>query len=644
MKKVFKVFVSLLLVFSLFACQNKEITFSPGTYTGVGAGNFGEITVTMEFSDKEILSIVIGDNIETPDIVKPVFENIPEQILSTQSLKVDIVTGATNSSNGLIEAIEDCIEQADGDVNALRNRKIVVTQRDPIELTTDVVVIGGGGAGITAAAAAVENGASVILLEKSSALGGNTLRAGGAYNAVDPARQSAVAMTPALTAELKEILNVNEKDCGEFEETVRILKGQINDYFAKGDTTKLFDSVELHMYHIYVGGSRADKDGNEIVSNATLARVLAENSLPALEWLAGHDETIEITPGISTVLGAMWPRTHSLNVPVGTGYVTPLATYAQNNGAEFILDTKVESLIIEDGKVVGVKGVQSDGTPITVHAKNVIMATGGFAANAPMVAEYNNYWDYIPNDMKSTNTNNATGDGITIAKESGANLVGMEFSQLMPSSHPDSGALSGGVWGSAEDQVFVNLDGKRFVNEYAERDVLSNAALNQKDALFFIISDDVILGSPKSGDKNGWGDDIDTLIETGGIYKADTLEDLAKQMGVDPATFVAEIEKYNSFIDSQNDLDFHKGNLGAKILVAPFYATPRSPSLHHTMGGLEINEFTQVLDINGNVIEGLYAAGEITGGIHAGNRLGGNALADIVVFGRIAGEQAAKNR
>lgn len=622
-----------------------EKLYTAGEYTATGEGNYGEIPVTVTFSETEILSIVVGDNEETPDIAKPVFEKIPDEILTGQTLHVDVVAGATNSSKGLLAAIEACVEKAGGDVEALKNKVVEVGEKEAIEKTADVVIIGGGGAGAAAAASAAENGASVILVEKGSSLGGNTVRAGGAYNAVDEERQSAVEMNDALINDLKSILEVDENKFGDFKDTVVTLKEQIRKYFAEGDTTKLFDSEELHMYQIYIGGKRKDKNGEEITSTYTLAKKLTGQALDALNWLVSKDKTIKINDGIGTVLGAMWPRTHGLSTSVGVGFINPLAEDAKKNGAEFMLETKAEELIIENGRVVGVKAVKTDGTKVTLHAaKGVIMATGGFGANAKMVAQYNTYWPTIPEDMKSTNTSNATGDGINMGISAGANLVGMGFAQLMPSSHPETGALSGGVWGSAESQVFINKEGTRFVNEYAERDTLASAALKQTDSLFYIICDQVTAGDPQPGAKNGWGDVIDDLVETKSIYRADTLEELAEEMGVPADTLVAEIEKYNTFIDNQKDPEFGKTNFGPKIEVAPFYATPRSPSLHHTMGGLQINDEAQVLDKNGKAIPGFYAAGEVTGGIHAGNRLGGNALTDILVFGRIAGKNAASEK
>ncbi len=655
-KKIISLFLCIMMVFSLASCAANNVesekptssdsaTYKAGEYTASAKGNFGDIPVTVTFSDTEILSITVGENQETPDISKPVFEKLPKQIVEGQTLKVDMITGATNSSKGLLAAVEDCIVQAGGDVEALKNKEVAKTVKDTIEKTADVVVIGGGGAGVAAAASASENGASVILVEKGASLGGNTIRAGGGYNAVDPELQSNVEMNDALSNDLKAILEADENEFGEYKDTIVTLKSQINEYFESGDTTKLFDSPELHIYHMYVGGHRTDKNGVEIHSNLDLAKTLANNSLAALKWVVSHDDNLEIRDSIFTVLGAMWPRTHSLNANVGSGFITPLADSAVENGAEIMLETKADELIVKDGRVVGVKATQADGTPVVLNAtKGVIMATGGFAANAKMVAEYNTYWPTIPENMKSTNTANATGDGIVMGKSVGANLIGMGFAQLMPSSHPETGALSGGVWGSAESQVFVNKEGKRFVNEYAERDVLASAALEQTDALFYIICDQITAGDPKPGDKNGWGDVIDDLVASGSIYRADTLEELAEQMGVPADVFVEEIEKYNSYVDNQSDTDFGKANFGGKIEVAPFYATPRSPSLHHTMGGLEINTDAQVLDANGNVIPGFYAAGEVTGGIHAGNRLGGNALADIMVFGRIAGENAAAGK
>ena len=649
-KKLLSAALSLVLLFSLAGCGAQSsstagATYKAGTYSATVKGHNGDLTVSTEFDATSIVSVTIGDNVETAGIATPVLETFPGLIVDGQTLNVDAVSGATVSSKAVLEAVAQCVEQAGGDAEALKTKeKVAKTAGDPIEKTVDVVVIGAGGAGLSAAVSASSAGSSVIVIEKGAAVGGNTLRAGGAYNAVDPERQGKVAIEDSQITELERILAVDPATAdAEYQDTLKTLQSQIKDYMA-GDKKMLFDTVELHTYQTYMGGKRTGLDGTTIYGDYDLVHTLTSNSLSALEWVASLDENVEISDNISTVLGALWPRTHSLTASVGHGMIDPLMKGCEANNVEIMLNTAGESLIVEDGKVVGVKATQTDGTPVTLTAtKGVILTTGGYGANPKMAMEYDNYWGVLTEDMPTTNSALLTGDGIVMAKAVNANLVGMGYIQLMPSSQPVTGSLGGGLWGSAEDQVFVNKEGKRFVSEYESRDVLSKAALEQTDGIFYIICDQESAGDPQPGAKNGWGNDIDTLIEEGSVLKADTLEDLAKQMGCDPATFVAEIEKYNGFTKTGVDTDFNKVNIGAAIDVGPFYATIRTPSIHHTMGGVQINTNAEVLDTDGNVIKGLYAAGEVVGGIHAGNRLGGNALADVVVFGRIAGASAAAN-
>jgi len=617
--------------------------YTPGTYTAVGQGNFGDVEVSVTFSAAKIVSITVGENSETSGLSDPALEGIPAAIVKGQTLAVDTVSGATHSSEAVLTAVADCVKQAGGDVEALKAKKGAKTAKGArIEKSVDVVVVGGGGAGLAAAVSAAQSGAKVVLIEKASALGGNTIRAGGAYNAVDPARQKAVKMTAPLLGDLKSFLDMDEKSFGEFGPTLATLKGQIRDYLASGSTA-LFDSVELHAIQTYLGGKRVDLEGHEIHGNLELVKTLTSGAPEALGWLESLGLTFR--DEISTVLGALWPRTHGSTYHVGTGFISVLADNAAKLGVEIMLDTKADEVIVQKGRVVGVKATKADGASVVLKAsKGVVMATGGYGANPEMRAEYNTYWPSMPLTMPTTNTANATGDGIVMGEKAGAKLVGMGFVQLMPSSHPVSGALSGGLWGSAESQVFVNKQGKRFVNEYAERDVLASAALKQTDGIFYIICDQDSAGNPQPGSKNGWGDDVDTLIKNHDVYKADTLAGLEQQIGMPAGSLQAEIAKYNGYIASGADPDFGKRNFGAPLVKPPFYATIRSPSVHHTMGGLAIDELARVLDASGKAIPGFYAAGEVTGGIHAGNRLGGNAIADIMVFGRIAGASAASSR
>ncbi len=617
-----------LLVFLMMVMTGAmALAYTEGTYTATAQGNNGPVTVSVTFSADAITDVTVVEHSETAGLSDRPIAEIPAAIVENQSLAVDTVSGATNSSNAILIAVADCVAQAGGDVEALKAVAVEKAPVEDVEATYDVVVLGGGGAGLTASITAAQNGAKVILVEKAGSLGGNTLIAGQGFNACDPERQANTEMSEALLGQLKSYLDLDPADFGAFAEVLETVKGQINDYIASGSTT-LFDSPELHMLHTYMGGKRTGLDGTVIEPDLELARTFATNALDALEWAESIGAQWNDTT--STILGAMWPRSHGL---ANGNVITILTDAAKANGVEIVTDTRANELIVENGKVVGVKATTSEGANVTLHANSgVVLATGGFSANAPMVVEYNNYWPGLSDTMPSTNAPTITGDGIVMAKAVGADLVGMGFAQLMPSSHPVDGSLFSGIWGSAETQVFVNKEGKRYVNEYAERDVLSKAALAQTDGIFYIICDNKIA-------KNA---DVAGMEAKGNVVVADTLEELAEKLGIPADTFVETIERYNSFVDAQKDDDFGKPLFGEKIDEAPFVATPRSPSLHHTMGGVKIDTNTHVISTEGNVIDGLYAAGEVTGGLHAGNRLGGNAMTDFLVFGRIAGENAAK--
>jgi fumarate reductase flavoprotein subunit len=630
---------ALILALGLGSCAGgaqkaPAVAYKAGTYEAAGQGNNGQIKLSVTFSDSAITDIKIISHEETPGISDPAFARIPEAIKKSQSLAVDTVSGASHSSRGILEAVEKAVILAGADPAALKTKSAKKVAGKAIEKSADVVIVGGGGAGMAAAASAAQQGAKVIVIEKTAALGGNTLASGCAWNAADPEMQGKIPTLSGQISTLKGVLDMDESQFGEYADTLKTLKGQIKTYLA-GDTSMMFDSVEWHMIQAYLGGKRKDLSGNWIYGKFDLVKKLCSESLPTLKW--AESLGVVFDKSLSAPVGAMWTRGHN---PVNKqSYFDAPSKVLLAKGGEIMLETKATSLIVEKGRVVGVKAVKGDGTQVILHArKGVVMATGGYGANAAMVAEYNNYWPSIPLDTKCTCVASATGDGIVMGKAAGANLVGMQFTQLMPTAHARTGQLADGILVPPQNYVFVNQQGKRFVNEYAERDTLAFAALSQTNGIFYHIADTTMALNSNTRPTQAT---LDKQVANGILIRANTIEELAKLIGVDPAALAETVAKYNSYVDAGKDPDFGKNVFGLKIKDAPFYAVPEKPAIHHTMGGVEINANAQVIGKGGKAIPGFYAAGEVTGGIHAGNRLGGNAIADVWVYGKTAGASAA---
>jgi fumarate reductase flavoprotein subunit len=442
----------------------------------------------------------------------------------------------------------------------------------------DVVVIGGGNAGLAAATEASAAGAKVIVLEKMALLGGNSIRSGGAYNAADPARQSKQGIE---------------------------------------------DSTQKHYEQTLAGGdNKADPE---------LVKTLTSGAPEGLAWLEGMG--MKFDDKVFTVLGALWPRSHAPIDPLGTGFIKTLKAAAEKNGVQFLLDTKAEQIVKENGRVVAVIAADKNGVRTRYQAKmGVVLATGGFSANKEMRAKYD---PKLTPNFGTTNHPGATGDGIIMAEKIGVGLVGMEYIQMLPLGDPKTGALDGWVGFNVEDYIYINKDGKRFVSEAERRDVMTQALLKQKDQLMYIVCDAHSMPTPQT--KNSFNQTAEQCVKQGSAFTANTIEELAVKIGVDPAAFRKTVDEYNAGVETKSD-PLGKKLLGQKMDKPPFYASPRIPTVHHTMGGVKINTKAQVIGLDGQVIPGLFAAGEVTGGIHGTNRLGGNALADTIVFGRIAGK------
>ena len=580
---------------------DEAVTFTPGTYTSTVTG-MHEMTVTVTLSETEIVDIQI-DHQETPGVGEPAVQSLPAEILELQGLGVDVVSGATLSSNAVIKGVTECLKQAgvseDGITKLLAVTKTAVQEADQT-LTADVVVIGAGGAGMAAAVTANQAGKTVIVIEKASKMGGNTILSGGALNAVDEGSETALANN---------------------------------------------DSVENHYNQTFNGG---DQQGDPV-----LVHTLVDNAWSGVEWLKSLG--MEFYDGVFTVTGGMWPRAHKPVEPEGTGFFKTYQNYMDTHeGITMVYNTTAKEFIVENNVVTGVTCTGETGNTITVTATNgIVLATGGFGRNIEMRVKYNNInkkWPTLDESIPSTNTSGITGDGIIMAEAIGANLVQMENIQLLPLGDPETGSLSGNIEHAVESRIFINLEGNRFVNEGGRRDDMTLALFEQPETTMYIVMDSDTY--PEGNEKNNFGESIADLVSAGRALKADSLEELAALMNVPAENLIASVEDYNKYCKG-GELEGQTDSFGRTLFTdtdgvnnginnAPYYAAVRVPTVHHTMGGVQINEHAQVIDTNGNVISGLFAAGEVTGGIHGTNRLGGNALTDTVTFGRIAGTSASE--
>lgn len=608
----------------------------PGTYDVKAKGHgssFMPMKVTL--SEDSIKDISIDSSGETKGVADEVFKRLPKEIIANQTLNVDAVSGATISSHGVIDGIAQAITEAGGDAQEWKDRvKPVVIGGQDQKLTTDLVVIGAGGAGLAAAARAIQNRKKVIVLEKYPQIGGNTTRAGGPLNAAEPEWQNQFKALAGEKESLEKLaaMPLDEID-PEYQEDFKKLQKQINDYVESGEDY-LFDSVLLHEIQTYLGGKRTDLNGNEIHGNYALVTELVNNVLDSVNWLTDLGVKFDRSE-VTMPVGALWRRGHKPVEPMGYAFISVLGKWIEEHGATILTETRATHLITENNRVTGVIAKSNADSKVTIHAQKVILTSGGFGANTKMVQKYNTYWEHIDDDIATTNSPAITGDGIALGQEANADLVGMGFIQLMPVSDPKTGELFTGIQTPPENFIMVNQKGERFVNEFAERDTLAKAAI-ANGTLFYLIADEKI----KKTAYNTTEESLEAQVKAGTLLKADTLEELAQKAGMDPDTLVNTIKKYNSYVDSGEDPEFGKSAFNLKCEVAPFYATPRKPAIHHTMGGLKINPQAQVINKDGQVVDGLYAAGEVAGGLHAGNRLGGNSLADIFTFGRIAADTA----
>ena len=572
------------LVCSAFAAA---VSAAPVTTQGTGVGKHGDVTVAVTFDSGKIKDIKIVKQQENPVLAAKVFTDLKQHVIDTNSVQLDAISGATFSSKGFLDAVADAAKKAGVTLSKADKKAIKKAVKAlPKESSYDVVVIGAGGAGFSAAIEAKNAGANVVLLEKMPAVGGNSLISGAEMNAAK---------------------NWVQPKLG------------IND-----------DSPELHAEDTYKGG--------DMKGDMNVIKVMTHNALDAAKWCRDYlgvrfeDDNLFFFGGHSRKR-ALIPVGHT-----GTEFITKFQAKADELGIPIITNMKAEELIKDkSGRVVGVKATMN-GASYTFNAKGgVVLATGGFGANPEMVKKYN---PKIDERFKTTDAPGTTGEALYMAERAGAQLVNMGYIQTYPICDPISGVIELIADARFDGAIMLNQEGKRFVEELQRRDVLSEAILKQTGGYCWVLWNDKI-GSISNTVKEH-PTEYEAFTKQGIMATCDDLKCVADFTKIPFDSLKGTVNRVSSMTGKGNDKDFNHRSGLVDMTQGKYYVIKAVPSVHHTMGGVRINEKAQALTAEGKAIPGLWAAGEVTGVTHGTNRLGGNAYTDIIVFGRIAGEAAAK--
>lgn len=628
-KSVSALVMAAVIAVSLFGygCGAKSASTSSdagasGDFTGTAKGFGGDVSVTLTLTDGAITGCTAEGKDETQGVGSQAIDKMPGEIAKSGSIAVDGVSGATITSTAIKEAAAAALTAAGLNPDDYKTAVENDATAEDSTVDADVVVVGAGGAGMTAAITAAAEGKSVVILESQSMVGGNSVRATGGMNAGKTVYQDENEFGESAGVE-KTLKTAAEKYADN--ETITALAKTVSEQWAayQANPTGYFDSVELMELDTMIGGKG--------INDPKLVETLCANSADAIDWLDEHGITLH---SVSSFGGASVKRIHrpvnaeGKTVSVGSYMIPLLQENCEKAGVKMMLDTTATEILTDaNGAAVGVKATGASGETVTVNAKAVVLATGGFGANLDMVVKYKP-------ELKGFMTTNAPGiqgQGIEMAQAIGAATVDMDQIQIHPTVEANTAALiTEGLRG--DGAILINEEGQRFIDEVGTRDVVSAAEIAQTGSYSWLVVDQAMADASSV---------IQGYIKKGYTVTGATYEELGKAMGVDAAAFAETMEKWNGYVEAKNDPDFGRTSFANPLNTAPYYAVKVTAGVHHTMGGLKINANTEVLNEKGEVIPGLFAAGEVTGGVHGANRLGGNAVADFTVFGRIAGAAAS---
>ncbi len=606
-----------------------EAGYKEGVYTAQAGGNNGDVKVEVEFSADAIVKVTVVQHQETPGLSDPAIEKIPQRIVDGQTLNVDAISGATNTSNAILEAVADCVTQAGGDAEGLKAKEAQANTAVE-EMTADVVVVGGGASGSGAALAAAGKGAKVVLLEKAAGVSG------------------AGTMAGVMFADHSSLQKAAGKEV---------------------DTQWLYDQ--------YI------TDSNYSANGALVTKVISESSA-TVEWLMENGVKLTL---LDAGYGAQYnhkgmPTTAHGYADGGSAAIQTLHKRIEELGGQVLYETPGEELLFDaQGQVAGVAARKADGTTLNIHAKSVILATGGFGGNKEMMAEY--FGEKAGTGLVGT----ATGDGLKMAWSAGAAEHGSHVAQWfgMKYDGAKSKEMPNGTGKLTElvrnPLLFVDKYGNRFGNEEEayESAALGTMMYNLPDAKMYIVLDQGIVddvaekgladvfvdrwghfyGQGVSYVENGKTVDLDASTENlrtprdytetleeavaaGVAYKADSIEELAQTLGMDSLT--ETVDTYNQLCADGNDTQYHKD---AHFLYAvdegPYYVVETALRCLGTLGGVKINEDMQAVDEENKPINNLYVAGADAGGMYGNSYVmfEGGTLGFAYISGKVAGENAA---
>ena len=578
--------------------ESPQASYTPGTYTGVGTGNGGDITVEVTFSENAIESIEVVSQTETQTVAAGALESLPTSIIENQSLGINTVTGATLSSMGLINAVADAVEQAGGDVNALKQPLDKETSTEIVDMEADAVVVGAGGAGMAATIRLQELGKQVILVEKTYRLGGSISVSGGNQVVTGSKLQAEAGVTDDTAESMVEDFQAN----GEGICVPDLISLYANNVGATTDWVHEYCGVEYNME-----GGLHD---------------LAEYS---------HDRELAYEGG-------------------GAGATEHLRKAVADSGAEVMTCTTAESLIVENGAVTGVVAKGEDGTTYNIHAASVVLATGGYGNSDDWLT------DELKNDSLYYGLTTSTGDGLTMATADDVNAATLmlEYAKQYPngvevSAGRAKSTIDGNLLVWPMSTILVNPEGERVVNEKASNHDILEVELQQTDSMLYLLMDqeNYDVWSSKLPNTGFNQKAVEGYLEANGtstpvFAHADSIAELAGIVGMDPAVLQATVDDYNAGVEAGTDEFGRSGDyLKTKIGEGPYYLVEQKPRYATTMGGLVVNTSLQVQNVDGETINGLYAAGEVVGGVMGSNSPSGANNGWALTSGKLAAESIA---